>query len=265
MTENVRKRIFCVSSDDALLRTVANTLEAQGFPVECFASAAECLQQLAAEKCDLLIADAQLPDLDGIELIKEVKRVFPWQGILLFVDKGDAATAVQVIKAGALNVVEKPLERRNFLSVLKAALKETNSPDPLLGKELTRPEVEALQLILEGKSNKEVAQLRHRAVRMIEDERRRIMRKLGTDNVVDLVKRAVGMGLVELGAWQQQNARGIEREPRPLEILIHPGDATAKDLARVLAGLSALYKMTGGTGIDFRIIETREPAADHVT
>ena len=266
MTENARKHIFCVSGDDALLHTLAKTLEAEGFTVDCFASAVKCLEELGPEKkCDLLIADAQLPDLDAIELINEVKRVVPWQGILVFVDKGDAPTAVQAMKAGALNLVEKPLERRNFLSVLNAALKETNSVDPLFGKDLSRAEAAILHLILEGKSNRDIARLRQRAVRTVESYRRRIMRKLGVDNVVDLVKRGVGMGLVDLGGSQQQNARGFEPEPHPLEILIDPGDATAKDLAQLFAGLSTLYKMTGGTGIDFRIIETREPAIEHVT
>jgi FixJ family two-component response regulator len=190
--------IFVVEAEPRIRTAARNFLEKLGCRVSCFSCAQDCLEQLRFAKCDLLIADAQLPDLDGIELINEVKRIAPWQGILAFVHKGDAPTAVQAIKAGALNFIEKPLQSQNFLSVVNAALKETNFPDPLLGKELTGAEAEVLHLILEGKSNKEVARLRHRSVRTIEDQRRRIMRKLGVDNVVDLVKRAVAMGLIEL-------------------------------------------------------------------
>ena len=67
-----------------------------------------------------------------------------------------------------------------------------------LDRTLTTTETEVLRLILDGKSNKEAAHLLHRSVRTIEDHRSHIMHKLGVDNVVDLVKRAAAMGLVDL-------------------------------------------------------------------
>jgi len=67
-----------------------------------------------------------------------------------------------------------------------------------MAKLLTRTETRVLRLILDGKSNKEIANLLHRSVRTIEVHRSHIMRKLAVDNLIDLVKRAAAMGLVNL-------------------------------------------------------------------
>jgi len=65
--------------------------------------------------------------------------------------------------------------------------------------------------------------------------------------------------------WVSNAAQTAERhETKALEVLIDPGDASKEDLAELYFELSKLYKMLGGPGIDFRIIETREPAAVHV-
>ncbi|KPK76134.1 MAG: hypothetical protein AMJ79_08090 [Phycisphaerae bacterium SM23_30] len=69
--------------------------------------------------------------------------------------------------------------------------------DPAAGKPLTEREKKILKLITEGYSNRQIAQTFHRSVRTIEDQRRKLMRKLGVDNVVDLVKRALKIDLAE--------------------------------------------------------------------
>ena len=65
---------------------------------------------------------------------------------------------------------------------------------------MTESEMKVLKLIIDGKSNKEIAYVLHRSIRTIEVHRGHLMRKLGVDNVVDLVKRTAMMGLVELPA-----------------------------------------------------------------
>lgn len=73
-------------------------------------------------------------------------------------------------------------------------------------KPLTRTELKVLHLILNGKSNKEIAALLHRSVRTIEVHRSHIMRKFEVDNVIDLFKRAAAIGLVELPASSYHNS-----------------------------------------------------------
>lgn len=70
--------------------------------------------------------------------------------------------------------------------------------EPYMAKPLTRTEMKVLHLILNGKSNKEMAALLHRSVRTIEVHRSHIMRKFEADNIIELFKRAAAMGLVDL-------------------------------------------------------------------
>jgi len=101
---------------------------------------------------------------------------------------GDVEMAVRAMDAGAANLVQKPLDRPSFLAAVEAALKQSRRREYPGRAPLTQTEVEVLRLILDGKGNKEIARLRHRSVRTIEDQRHCIMHKCGVDNVVDLLR-----------------------------------------------------------------------------
>ncbi len=107
--------------------------------------------------------------------------------------------AVKALKMGASDFIEKPLDRQSFLSAVESVLKRNTQTHPLVGKVLSKTEMRVLRLMLDGKSTKEIARLRHRSVRTIEDQRGQIMHKLGVDNLVDLVKQTAVVRLVELG------------------------------------------------------------------
>src|SRR4030042_476434 len=79
------------------------------------------------------------------------------------------------------------LQTQSFLAAVQAALKQQDLKNLLKGKSLSKKEMAILRLILQSRSNKEIAQTLHRSIRTVEDHRRYIMRKLDVDNVVDLV------------------------------------------------------------------------------
>ena len=85
-----------------------------------------------------------------------------------------------------------------FVRNIKSILKKNVSTHPDLGTSLTRTETKILQLVVNGKSNKEIAIMLHRSTRTIEAHRAHLMHKLGVDNLVDLVKRIAVMGLIYL-------------------------------------------------------------------
>ena len=198
MKNNTKQHIFFVDDEPKIREVVGETLEEFGFEVSCFACAADCLEQLHSRMCDLLITDVKMPDTDGIELLTEAQRLAPWLPVLLVTGYGDVPMVTTAFKAGAVDFIEKPLDRQTLLSAVESILKRINPSDRLLGKALTRTEMRVLRLILDGKSNKEIACLLRRAIRTIEWHRSHIMRKLSVNNAVDLVKRATVMGLVEL-------------------------------------------------------------------
>jgi FixJ family two-component response regulator len=189
------QHIFFVDDEPAIRRSVSQTLQRSGYMVSCFTDTEACLQQLQIQSCDLLITDVKMPGMDGIELVRRAKCIAPWLPILVITGFGDIPMAVRAVKAGATEFIEKPLEKQSFLAAVQAALKQQDLSNLLKGKSLTEKEIAVLRLILQGNSNKEIAQILHRSIRTIEDHRRHIMRKLDVDSVVDLIKRAAIMGL----------------------------------------------------------------------
>lgn len=196
MTADIQ-HIFFVDDEPAVRRSVSQTLQQSGYTVSCFADADHCLKQLQMQNCDLLITDVRMPEMDGIELVRRAKHIAPWMPILVITGYGDIPMAIRAVKAGAAEFIEKPLQKQSFLTVVQTALKQQDLRNFLKGKSLSKKELAILRLILQGRSNKEIARTLHRSIRTVEDHRRYIMRKLDVDNVVDLVKRAAVMGLVE--------------------------------------------------------------------
>ena len=198
MTNITKQHVFFVDDEPKVCKIVGRTLEQAGFKVSCFVSAVECLKQLRSQMCDLLITDMKMPEMDGIELLTKVKCIIPSLPVIVITGYGDISMAVKALKVGASGFIEKPFERQSFLSAVESTLKQNTQTHPLVGKVLTKTEMRILRLILDGKSNKEIARLRHRSVRTIEDQRSRIMRKIGVDNLVDLAKQTTVVRIPDL-------------------------------------------------------------------
>jgi len=212
MLNNAKQHIFFVDDEPKVREVVSETIEQLGVKVSCFACAADCLEQLGFQRCDLLITDVKMPEMGGMELLAKARRLAPWLPILVMTGYGDIPMAVTAIKAGAVDFIEKPLDKKSFLWKVKSILQQNTFDDSYIGKPLTESEIKVLKLIINGKSNKEIAYLLHRSVRTIEVHRSHLMRKLDVDNVVDLVKRAAMMGLVELPAKQKRDNANQDAE-----------------------------------------------------
>jgi two-component system response regulator FixJ len=189
------KRVFFVDDEPAVCKAVELTLR-RCYSVKCFVSARRCLNTLRNSECDLLITDVNMPDMDGIELLKEAKKLYPTLPVLVVTGYGDIPLAVRAVKSGAENFIEKPLQSTTLLRLVETALKKADIVNPLTHKKLTAVELKVLKLLVAGKSNKEIARLLNRSIRTIEDHRSHIMCKLGACNIVDLVKMATSTGLV---------------------------------------------------------------------
>lgn len=194
--------IFIVDDDESMRNVICALLKRNNYECTCFSDATECLQKLNEENldysqgCDLLITDMRMPGKDGLQLLDEVRSAMPWLPIVIMSAFGDIPLSVKALKTGAFDFIEKPIEEEKLLEVVESALlREASWKDPLHGKPLTRAERIVLRLIMEGLGNKRIAYILERSERTIEVHRSRIMRKLGVDNVVDLVKRASTMGL----------------------------------------------------------------------
>jgi two-component system response regulator FixJ len=210
MNNSNGRHIFFVDDEPNIRQVIAKTLEQSGLHVTCFACPTECLENLSAHRCDLLITDLRMPKMGGIELAREIKHRCPWMPVLILTGFGDIPTAVKAIKAGAVDFIEKPLDKKSFVRTVKSLLPE-NGNGKHLGKPLTQGEERVLKLVLGGKSNKEIANLLNRSKRTIEVHRAHLMRKLGAESLVDLVKRTAAMGLAHLEPAEMSRNRNVPR------------------------------------------------------
>ena len=186
-------RIFFVDDEPQVCKAVKRTLERLPAQITCFSNAADCLQALQNESCDLLISDVNMPEMDGMALLDEVKRIWPALPVLIVTGYGDIPLAIRAVKAGAEEFIEKPLDKPKLLKVVSSMLRRSLPDRKSINRALTETETKVLRFILQGRSNREIAQTMHRSIRTVEDHRNRIMAKLGVHNVVDLVKKAMPM------------------------------------------------------------------------
>lgn len=194
-TKTKQYDVFFVDDDAGIRRIITDELKRLGCKVSCFASAIECLEQLPEQDCNLLITDVKMPGMDGLTLLSRVKRVAPWVSVMIITGFGDIPMSVRALKLGAVDFIEKPLDRKEFLHKVKTIPKQDNFVDTPAGHTLTKVEKRILKLILEGKGNKEIAYILNRAMRTVERHRSDIMHKFGVDNIVDLVKKAALINL----------------------------------------------------------------------
>jgi len=182
--------VFFVDDDAEIRKLISEELKGINCKVSCFANAAECIEQLSKRNCNLLITDVKMPGMDGMTLLSKVRRVAPWLSVIVITGFGDIPMSVKAIKSGAVDFIEKPLDRRAFLHKVKTILKRDDFVDAPIGQILTKTEKKVLKLVLEGKGNKEISYILDRAMRTVERHRRNIMRKFGAYNVVELIKKA---------------------------------------------------------------------------
>ncbi len=189
--------IFVVDDEPRVLSVLRKTLERAGMTVRCFNGADDCLAGLGADGCDLLITDVKMPGKDGVELLTEAKRRLPWLPVLVITGFGDVPIAVKALKAGAVDFIEKPLDRDSFLATVRMLLVRNAAGNVLHGRSLTRMERKVLRYVLEGKNNREIADILHRSCRTVEVHRRHVMQKLCAKNVVELLRQAARLRLVD--------------------------------------------------------------------
>ena len=197
-TETKPACIFFVDDEAGIRKIVRLTLEEE-LPchVTCFDNATSCLEALKEQerRCSLLITDIKMPGMDGLALLSKIRQLRPLLPILIITGHGNVPMAVEALKTGALDFIEKPLDEHVLLPAVEAALKRSANTEYMAGKPLTDSETKILQLIAEGKSNSEMSAFLHRSIRTIERHRYQLMCKLNANSPAELTKVALALGL----------------------------------------------------------------------
>lgn len=183
--------LFVLESSEADRITVKTPLSEAGHTVHTFHNSETCLKALDSHEsgCDVLIMGLKLFPFGGLELIRMIRKTRPSLPIIVLTSYGKVTTAVQSLKLGVYDFVEKPIDKESLLTSVRKAVAEFGNNHLALHSVLTKTEYEVLIHIIDGKSTKAIAAIRHRSIRTIEDHRYAIMHKLQVDNIVDLIKR----------------------------------------------------------------------------
>jgi two-component system response regulator FixJ len=216
-------RVVFVDDEPHVRSAVRKTLKRAGAEVHCFSCAQDCLTHLATAWCDLLITDVRMPGRDGMDLLAEVKERLPWIPVLIVTAYADVPLAVQALKTGAAEFIEKPLDRDTFLRVVERLIEGNARPAAFLEKSLTQAERRILYRVLDGRNNREIAAALHRSPRTIEVHRRHVMQKLGAGNIIELLQRAADLGLLGLPIATYRDGGPLPSVPARHEHAAAPG------------------------------------------
>jgi two-component system, LuxR family, response regulator FixJ len=195
MTESTRHDIFFVDDEPSVCKAVQIALAHADYRVSTFTDPLECLATVEKNRCDLVICDVKMPTMSGLSLLVRIKSARPALPVVLVTGYGDVPMAVKALKAGAAHFIEKPLDTPTLLAVVESVLSTSSPLNLMQDRPLTKAEKRVLDLVVQGKSNREIADLLHRSIRTVEDHRTNIMHKLHVSNIVDLIRLVVSLDL----------------------------------------------------------------------
>ncbi|MBV2151211.1 response regulator [Sphingobium sp. AS12] len=200
-------KVYVVDDDELTCVALRDMLEiVPGIDVELFESGTQFLDAMPVAG-GLLLMDVYMPGLDGFETIAklETKRsLFP---TIMMSGKGEIRQAVQAIKMGAVDYLEKPCQPQALYAAVKAGLDQlkavlndqsasADAQQRIAG--LSERESELLRLLVSGMTNKDAAEQMGISVRTAEAHRAKLMLKLGADNFTDVMRLAYASGFVTL-------------------------------------------------------------------
>lgn len=199
-----RGEIFVLDDDAATREALSAAFGAAGYELICFADSAALLSELHSRTPAGIFLEIRLPERTGLDLLKRLHADnFP-APIFVTSANGDIATAVEAVRSGAVDFIEKPIHGGDAVERLEAAVADFAQPDddglPRIAMHLpgcqpfTRREREVLARIAVGETNKEAARKLGLSSRTIEGYRASIMRKVGARNAAELLRRVLGEG-----------------------------------------------------------------------
>jgi FixJ family two-component response regulator len=208
MTQNPQTfgEIFVIDDDPEIRKTLSIVLSAEGFDVVCFADGVALLAVARERSPVCIFLDVHIPGRSGLDVLKELNAEDYPAPIFMISGQGDIAMAVDAIKHGALDFIEKPFHGREIVTRVHEAIgafanRRTGSSDLSMsslhfpGREpLTRREREVLTLLAAGASNKDAGRKLGISQRTIEYHRANVMKKLDAKNASDLIRIALTEG-----------------------------------------------------------------------
>jgi two-component system response regulator FixJ len=191
------REIFIVDDDPSVRAALAVVLSGEGYQVTSFVEGEAFLSAARSRTPGCVLIDVHLPDCSGLDVLRRLDAQRYPAPILVISGRGDIPTAVDAIRHGALDFIEKPFDPTVVVTRVRDAIdawQNVNRDDSILAREfpghdrLTARERDVLERIARGASNKEAGRELGISPRTIEVHRARIMEKLAAKNAADLMR-----------------------------------------------------------------------------
>ena len=192
-----------VVDDDASVRdSLALLLESAGFSVRTYDSAAAFLKAASDLTAGCVLTDVQMPELNGLELQRRMSELDIRLPVIVMTGHGDVPIAVEALKAGAVDFLEKPFEEQHLLAAVASAIAvsqvahdEAAAVAGIAARiaTLTPRERQVLDHLVAGQPNKTIAYDLGSSPRTVEVHRARVMEKMGARSLPELVRMTIAV------------------------------------------------------------------------
>ena len=193
------KTIHLVDDDDAVRHALGVFLESAGFEVCEYSSATDFLDECASVDGGVMLLDQRMPGMSGMELQTRLRQLKIFMPVIFITGHGDVQMSVAAMKAGAMDFLEKPFDNSELLLCIREALRksagkrrewEQRCEVEQRCSSLTSRELEVMGYIVQGMSNRAIAEQLGLSNRTVEVHRARVMAKMAARSLPELVRLA---------------------------------------------------------------------------
>lgn len=194
------RRISIVDDDPAVIDSIRLLLESQGFETQCHADAAALLAAPAGTDC--IVSDVRMPGMNGVDMMRELHARKDARPVSRMTGHGDIEMAVNAIKGGAFDFIEKPFDPARLIAAIDSAINKAVEnkviqEETAQWKErydsLTDRQRETMALLVQGFANKEIATRLGISPRTVEIHRTWVMNKMAARTLADLVRMGIAL------------------------------------------------------------------------
>jgi len=189
--------VHLIDDDDAVRQSLAFMLTASGYAVRVYESAKMLLDAVPTLQPGCIVTDVRMPDIDGLELQRRLKAMDVAIPVIVITGHGDVPLAVQAMKGGAVDFIEKPFSDEALLGAIRVAVGR-HAQDTARGVEiaaiktrmatLSGRELEVLEGLVQGHPNKTIAYDLDISARTVEVHRANVMTKMAASSLSELLR-----------------------------------------------------------------------------
>jgi two-component system response regulator FixJ len=200
------RKVYVIDDDEAMRDSLMFLLDSAGFEVTLFEAAQQFLDAVPTLSFGCVVSDVRMPGIDGMEILKRLKAARSRFPIVIMTGHGDVPLAVEAMKLGAVDFLEKPFEDDRLIAMIDSAIREA---EPAAKSEavahdiaarvasLSPRERQVMDGLIAGLSNKLIAREYDISPRTIEVYRANVMTKMQANSLSELVRLGMRAGLIK--------------------------------------------------------------------